>query len=195
MHSPPPNEPPKDPSRDPMLSVPVLERSRQRLARVGAVSFWIQVALGVTSGLCWLFVIFGRLFGRFGFSDSAGTNLATVTVLLSLLTLAGSLFLTFRQFKDAQMLNGDRLSVITIWLRRLLLVNLAGILLSVISSAAQTGELLSSTLFGRFSVTFEIPGLLLAVASTNITLSHFISLVFVLWVLGILDQRSLFEKS
>ncbi|MGF1574415.1 MAG: DUF3611 family protein [Cyanophyceae cyanobacterium] len=176
--------------RDSLRTAATLERSRQRLARMGAFSFWIQVALGVTAGLSWIFVIFGRLFGRFGFSESAGTNLATVTVFLSLLTLLTSLFFTFRQFKDAQNLNGDRLSLLVVWMRRLLLVNLAGILLSVISSAAQTGELLSSTLFGRFSVTFEIPGLLLAVASTNITLSHFVSLVFVLWVLGILDQRN-----
>jgi hypothetical protein len=162
-----------------------MDRIRQRLEKASKYSFWFQVVLGVLAGLTWLFVMFGRLSGRLGYTDAAGTKLAFWTVLLALLALAANIFFTWQCGKT----RGGQATGYPQEIQWVLFITLGGMLLTIISSAAQVGELLASTFFGRFSVSFEIPGLLLAAASTYVNLAYFGSLVFILWIYGFLDRR------
>lgn len=163
-----------------------IDRFRQRLEGASMFSFWFQVVLGVLAGLTWLFVMFGRLSGRLGYTDAAGTKLAFWTVLLALLALAANIFFTW---KCGQPRGEGRETGYPKEIQWVLFITLGGMLLTIISSAAQVGELLASTFFGRFSVSFEIPGLLLAAASTYVNLAYFGSLAFILWIYGFLDRR------
>lgn len=182
--------------RSPQQRLPAFPRSvdqvRQRLEWGSKISLGAQAGLGLTASLSWMFVLFGRLFNRIGYAEGAGTVLAFWTVIFSLVTLGVTIYLTWVSQKVARRLRADPAAAVVGVLNHLQLliyVSLIGILLSIVSSAAQVGELLSSSLFSRFSVRLEIPGLLLAIASTNITLAHFTNLSFILWVYGLLDRN------
>ncbi len=173
---------------------PKLEQVNRRLAWGGLISLWIQSALGVLASLSWLFVVFGRVFrlSRI-YREGAGTTIAFWTVLLALLTLVASIYLTWSHQKLSRRLRADPAAAVVQVDRQLQLVlyaSLVGIFLSIISSLAQVGEILGMTLFSRVGLQLEIPGLLLANASASITLAHFAGLASTLWIYGLLDRKT-----
>jgi hypothetical protein len=156
---------------------------KQRLQSARLITFWIQVVLGVTGTLSWFWFVFGLFFGRY--ISSPGITIALWTSLLTLVALGGSAYLNWK----LQPLTTEAASAnLHPHLQRLVYLSLGGAFLAIICSAALVGDLFSNTVFRQVPITFQTSGLLLAVASTNVTLAHLTSLTGLLWVYGILDR-------
>ncbi|WP_017326596.1 DUF3611 family protein [Synechococcus sp. PCC 7336] len=152
------------------------DQMRMRLRRAGKISFWVQAAIGVLSGIFWLVVLAAQIANGI---QSFGSTIALWATLATLLTLAGNCLLTFRYWRGAET---SRLKIV-------LYVSLIGAFVALISSAAQIGDLLSSLIFRQVLVARQEEwGLLLATINTNITLAHLSSLTAVLWIYGVLDR-------
>lgn len=161
-----------------------LGRIQSRLPMAGRVSFWAQSFLGVTAAASWLIALVGQ--SRYE-QQSSGTALASWATLLTLVSLGINIFFTW-QYKQRS-LEGGSSSEIFNKLQLVIYVSLVGTLLAVVSLEAQVGELLASVFFLRtFLGDSQLLGLLLVIANTNIILAHFINLVSMLWVYGLLDR-------
>lgn len=151
---------------------------RSRARKVGAFSFWIQLVLTILSIIFWPLSFIGQT----SYTNlPAGSTVALWIMLVSILVLGGTTFLTFQYSRTGSLSK----------LKLILYANLFGAFVALVSLAAQIGDLLFN-LFIRASIVSraEAWGLLLATIGTNITLAHLISITIILWIYGILDRQA-----
>lgn len=170
---------------------------------IGWVGFWVQLVLGVVSGIILLvFAIFGQRAGTSG--NNPGTGFGVFLAICGLVCLGVSIYLAFRitrlgnQLQSSNPVNRPR-KIETIQVLRLgILVNLAGILLTLLGAQAIIGTFAARAisqpqtplLVPQQGNTAWITGLdMFAIqANTNIVFAHFAGLVASLWLLNRINK-------
>lgn len=169
----------------------------QNFRLIGWISFWIQLALGVISGVI---LLANSLFGRNinNASSNAGTGFGILLEVGGLVALGIGIYLAYRytrfgnQLQSSNPTNRPRKSETVQVLRLGLWVNLAGILLTLLGAQAIVGSFTLRALSqGQFIFSPQanqaiISGLDMFVVLANIqTLqAHFAGLVASLWLLN-----------
>ncbi|MDZ8224539.1 MULTISPECIES: DUF3611 family protein [unclassified Nostoc] len=166
----------------------------------GWSSFWIQLALGVVSGVI---LLANSLFGRnIGSTNNAGTGFGVLLEVCGLLALGGGIYLAYRytrignQLQSSNPSNRPRKSETVQVLRLGLWVNLGGILLTLLGAQAIVGSFTLRALsqgqliFSAQANQAIISGLDMFVVLANIqTLqAHFAGLLASLWLLNRINR-------
>jgi hypothetical protein len=178
----------------------------------GWVSFWIQIVLGVISGIVLAFA--GSGLGRTP-STAVGPNgvpirsvsnpetgIGLFLAVVGLLVLFAGAFWAFRYTRlsrrlkilDAQ--NRPKPGNLTQALRFGLLINLVGMLLSIFGAQAIVGSLVGKSaaqgfaMFSGGTLNFITPlDIFLVQANTNTIMAHFAGLVATLWLLQSMSRQ------
>lgn len=169
----------------------------QNFRLIGWISFWVQLALGVISGVI---LLANSLFGRNinNASSNAGTGFGILLEVGGLVALGIGIYLAYRytrfgnQLQSSNPTNRPRKSETVQVLRLGLWVNLAGILLTLLGAQAIVGSFTLRALsqgqliFSPQANQAIISGLDMFVVLANIqTLqAHFAGLVASLWLLN-----------
>ncbi len=169
----------------------------------GWIGFWIQLVLGVVSAVILLvFAVFGQRTGTSG--NNPGTGFGVFLAICGLVSLGVSIYLAFRytrvgnQLQSSNPVNRPR-KIETIQVLRLgILVNLVGILLTLLGAQAIVGTFAaraisqpqSPLLVPQQGNSAWITGLdMFAIqANTNIVFAHFAGLVASLWLLNRINK-------
>ncbi|WP_026735709.1 DUF3611 family protein [Fischerella sp. PCC 9605] len=174
---------------------------RQEIAKIfrltGWISFWIQLVLGVVSAIIVLvYSIFSQRPGSP--SNNPGSGLGVFLAVCGLVTLAGGIYLAFRYTRIGRQLlspnpinHPSKLETVQV-LRLGLIVNLIGILLTLLGAQAIVGTLVARSISPQAITTqlFDpnriISGLdmLVVQANTNTVSAHFAGLVGSIWLLN-----------
>ncbi len=169
---------------------------------VGWISFWTQLVLGVVAGALFLAFRIGSQ------ASNPGTGLGIFFAALGLLTLGGGIFLAFRYTKIGKQLvssnpqNRPRKMQAVQVLRLGLIVNLVGMLLTLLGAQAISGSLLlkawsvpqgvvgvSSEQLSRLVQPIDV---VVVQANINAVTAHFAGVVGSLWLLNSIHKP---EKS
>ncbi|NET00044.1 MAG: DUF3611 family protein [Sphaerospermopsis sp. SIO1G2] len=167
----------------------------QRFSLAGWISFWIQLVLGVISGIVLLFAFFGQRLDSP--SNNPGTGFGAFLAVCGLILLGAGIYLAFRYTRIGKQLESsnpsnrprkqDSVQVIRlgVW------ISLGGVLLTVLGAQALVGTLVARALSTQGTIVQlndpnRINGLdmLLVQANTNTILAHFASLVASLFLLN-----------
>ncbi|MDM9383056.1 MULTISPECIES: DUF3611 family protein [unclassified Chlorogloeopsis] len=174
---------------------------RRAIAQVfrltGWISFWIQLVLGVVSAIIvLLFAVFSQRPGSP--SNNPGNGLGVFLAVCGLVTLGGGIYLAFRYTRIGRQLLSSNPSnhpgkLETVQVLRLgLMVNLIGMLLTLLGAQAIVGTLVARSISPQAITTqlFDpnriISGLdmLVVQANTNTVSAHFAGLVGSIWLLN-----------
>lgn len=176
-------------------SVPAgLRQIARTFSTTGWVSFWSQVVLGVISGVVLL------VSSAFGGNNNAnqnnpGTGFGAFLAVCGLLVLGGSIYMAFRYTTIAKQLqspnpSGRPRKADTIQALRLgLLINLAGMLITLFGAYAIVGTLVGKSISQGQTALLDpnrvISGLDMFVVQANINTigAHFVGIVATLWLL------------
>ena len=173
----------------------------QKFRLIGWISFWIQLVLGVVSGvILLLFAISSQRPGSAG--NNAGAGFGTFLAICGLVTLGVGIYLAFRYTRlGAQLLsanpnNRPRKSETVQVLRLGVMVNLVGILLTLLGAQAIVGTLAARAItqtqfiFSPQGNQPFISGLDMFVvqANTNTVMAHFGGLIASLWLLNRINK-------
>jgi hypothetical protein len=169
----------------------------QNFRLTGWISFWIQLVLGVISGIIvLLFAIFSQRTGSP--SNNPGTSFGVFLAVCGLVVLGAGIYLAYRytrigtQLQSSNPTNRPRKSETVQVLRLGLWVNLGGILVTLLGAQAIVGTLVARSISPQavttqlFDPTRIISGLdmLVVQANTNTVSAHFAGLVVSLWLLN-----------
>jgi hypothetical protein len=169
----------------------------QTFRLTGWISFWIQLVLGVVSGI--IVLLFGIFSQKAGSpSNNAGTGFGVFLAVCGLVVLGGGIYLAYRytrigsQLLSANPNNRPRKSETVQVLRLGVMVDLVGILLTLLGAQAIVGTLVARSISPQavttqlFDPTRIISGLdmLVVQANTNTILAHFAGLIASLWLLN-----------
>ncbi|AFY33767.1 DUF3611 family protein [Calothrix sp. PCC 7507] len=183
--------------RDAPSSSSTLRAIGQMFRLTGWISFWIQLVLGVVSGIIvLLFAIFSQKAGSP--SNNAGTGFGVFLAVCGLVVLGGGIYLAYRytrigsQLLSANPNNRPRKSETVQVLRLGIMVDLLGILLTLLGAQAIVGTLVARSISPQavttqlFDPTRIISGLdmLVVQANTNTISAHFAGLIASLWLLN-----------
>lgn len=168
------------------------------------ISFWTQVVLGVVSTLVLLFASLSRDVGPQA-QRSPGTGIGIVLAVSGVVTLGLSIYLTFRYTRIAKRLESSNINtrprkVDTIQILRLgLIVNLVGVLLTILGAQAIAGTLILRSLSlpqTGFGAAIYNPQQLIrpldifvVQANTNTVAAHFAGLVNSLFLLNRITRQ------
>ncbi|MFN6566576.1 hypothetical protein A6770_13350 [Nostoc minutum NIES-26] len=173
----------------------------QTFRLIGWISFWIQLVLGVVSGIIvLLFAIFSQRAGSP--SNNPGTGFGVFLAVCGLIVLGGGIYLAYRytrignQLQSSNPSNRPRKSETVQVLRLGLWVNLAGTLVTLLGAQAIVGTLVARSISPQaittqfFDPTRIISGLdmLVVQANTNTVSAHFAGLVATLWLLNRINK-------
>lgn len=163
----------------------------------GWISFWIQLVLGVVSAI--IVLLFG-IFSQRGNSPSnnPGTGFGVFLAVCGLLILGGGIFLAYRytrignQLQSSNPSNRPRKSETMEVLRLGLLINLVGMLITLLGAQAIVGTLVARSISPQavttqlFDPTRIISGLDMLVVQANINTvsAHFAGLAVSIWLLN-----------
>lgn len=190
----------KSSSRSPASSLQAIARE---LRLCGWIGFWIQLVLGVVSGIILLvFAIFGQRGNTSG--NNPGTGFGVFLAICGLICLGVSIYLAFRytrlgnQLQSSNPVNRPR-KIETVQVLRLgIIVNLAGILLTLLGAQAIVGTFAARAISQPQLAIYApqqgnqawITGLdMFAIqANTNIVFAHFAGLVVELWLLNRINK-------
>lgn len=168
----------------------------QTFRLTGWISFWIQLVLGVISGIIvLLFAIFSQRSGSP--SNNPGTGFGVFLAVCGLVVLGAGIYLAYRytrignQLQSSNPNNRPRKSETVQVLRLGVMVNLGGILVTLLGAQAIVGTLVARSISPQavttqlFDPTRIISGLdmLVVQANTNTVSAHFAGLVVSLWLL------------
>jgi hypothetical protein len=169
----------------------------QRFLTTGWISFWIQLVLGVISAIIvLLFTIFSQREGSP--SNNPGTGFGIFLAVCGLITLGVGIYIAFRYTRiGIQLLSSNpnnrprKIETVQV-LRFGLVVNLVGILLTLLGAQAIVGTLVARSISPQAITTqlFDpnriISGLdmLVVQANTNTVTAHFAGLVGSIWLLN-----------
>lgn len=161
----------------------------------GWISFWTQIVLGVVSAGILLVAVFPR-----GGSNNPGRGLGIFLAVSGLITLGVSIYVAFRYTRIGRQLESSNPSnrprkVETVQVVRLgLIVNLVGILLTLLGAQAINGTLIVKSLTlpqGTGVITQIDPNriiqpldIFVVQANTNTVSAHFAGLVASIWLLN-----------
>jgi Protein of unknown function (DUF3611) len=169
----------------------------QTFRLTGWISFWIQLVLGVISGIIvLLFAIFSQRSGSPG--NNPGTGFGVFLAVCGLVVLGAGIYLAYRYTRIAKQLqssnanNRPRKSETVQVLRLGLMINLGGMLVTLLGSQAIVGTLVARSISPQavttqlFDPTRIISGLDMLVVQANINTvsAHFSGLVVSIWLLN-----------
>jgi len=176
---------------------PALQRVALTLRTVGGISFWLQAVLGVISTLVLLFATFsGRAASPANQAGNQGTGFGIFFAICGLITLGVAAYFAFRYTRIARDLldsnpagrpsKADTLQIIRLGL----IVNLVGMLLTILGAQAIIGSILTKSLsqpqgtLTTFDPTRFVQPLDLFVvqANTNTIAAHFVGIAASLWL-------------
>lgn len=170
---------------------------------VGWASLWIQLVLAVISILILLFASFSRNVGPQN-EQSAGTGLGIVLAVSGVVTLGLGVYLAFRytwigkRLQSANVSQRPRKADTLQILRFGLIVNLVGMLLTIVGAQAIAGNLIlrSLSLPQGVGAAFYNPtqiirpvDIFVVQANTNTVAAHFVGLVASLFLLDRVGRR------
>ncbi len=171
---------------------PAVRRVSSNLKWAGIIGFWVQLVLGVISGVILLLASSGA-----EERTSQGTGFGLFCAACGLVALAVGIYFSFRYTGIAKLLQNsdpaqrpkkaDTLQVI----RFGLIVNLVGMLLTIVGAQAIVGIVLAKSLARPQLALGSDPkqfvnslDLLIVQANTNTILAHFSGIVSSLWLLN-----------
>jgi hypothetical protein len=169
----------------------------QAFRLTGWISFWIQLVLGVISGIIvLLFAVFSQRAGSPG--NNPGTGFGVFLAVCGLIVLGGGIYIAYRYTRIASQLlsanpnNRPRKSETVQVLRLGLWINLGGTLVTLLGAQAIVGTLVARSISPQaittqiFDPTRIISGLdmLIVQANVNTVSAHFAGLVASLWLLN-----------
>jgi hypothetical protein len=176
---------------------PALQRVVLTLRTVGNISFWLQAILGVISALVLLFATFSSSVGRqANQAGNQGTGFGIFFAICGLAALGGGAYFAFRYIRLARELQAanaagrpskaDTLNIIRLGL----IVNLVGMLLTILGAQAIVGSILAKSLaqpqgvLTGFDPTRYVQpvDLFVVQANTNIIAAHFVGIAASLWL-------------
>ncbi|WP_066380573.1 MULTISPECIES: DUF3611 family protein [unclassified Anabaena] len=190
-------------NRDAPSSSSNLRTIAETFRLTGWISFWIQLVLGVVSGIIvLLFAIFSQRTGSP--SNNPGTGFGVFLAVCGLLILGGGIYLGFRytrignQLMSSNPSNRPRKAETLQVLRLGLWVNLIGTLVTLLGAQAIVGTLVARSISPQAVTTqlFDpnriISGLDMLVVQANINTvsAHFAGLVSSLWLLARINRSS-----
>lgn len=169
--------------------------------RVGLVSFWAQIVLGAVSAVILLFASFSRdvaVDAQKG-GNTFGVGVGIFFAVCGIVALGVSIFWAFRYIRVAKQLqsnnpNNRPRKADTVQLLQLgLVINLVGMLLTIVGAEAIAGSLLAKSLALPQAGGAVLPidpsrliralDILVVQANTNTIAAHFAGLVGSLWLL------------
>jgi Protein of unknown function (DUF3611) len=200
---------------DPYSIPPAVRRVASAFRIVGWISFWTQIVLAVISAVVLLFAA-----GSFGAAATAppaipggvptvptggvnpGTGAGLFLAVLGLLALFAGAYWAFRYTRlsrklkamDAQVRpkRGDALQA----LRLGLLINLGGMLLTILGAQAIVGSLVAKSFSqgvgiftGNFQRFINPLDIFLVQANTNTIMAHFVGVIATLWLLRSVNRQ------
>jgi Protein of unknown function (DUF3611) len=176
-------------------SVPAgLRQIARTFSTTGWVSFWSQIVLGVISGV--VLLVSSAFSGNNANQNNPGTGFGAFLAVCGLLVLCGSIYMAFRYTTIAKQLQSPNPSqrprkADTIQVLRLgLLVNLAGMLVTLFGAYAIVGTLVGKSISQAQTALLDpnrvISGLDMFVVQANINTigAHFVGIVAALWLLN-----------
>lgn len=192
---------------DPPALPPAIQRVVPAFRRIGWISFWVQLVLAVVAGLIFLFALplaIPRASVTYS-SRNPGSGPGTVFAVLGLIALGVSIYWAFRYTRLAQQLESSnpnlrpkKADAIKL-LRRGLIVNLVGMLFTLVGAEAINGTLLAKSLSSQ-GVVFSDPSALsrfiqpldifLVLGNTHTIVAHFAGVVTSLWLLNWIERQS-----
>lgn len=175
---------------------PALQRVALALRTFGGISFWLQLVLGVVS----LFIlVFATISGSAGRSANQGTGFGAFFAICGLVTLGVGAYFAFRYTRLARNLlesnaagrpsKSDTLQIIRLGL----IVNLVGMLLTIVGAQAIIGSILAKS-FAQPQGAVGVGGivdlnrfvqpldLFVVQANTNTIAAHFVGITASLWL-------------
>ncbi|ABA21345.1 DUF3611 family protein [Anabaena sp. FACHB-709] len=173
----------------------------QTFRMTGWISFWIQLVLGVISGI--IVLLFGIFSQRAGSpNNNPGTGFGVFLAICGLVVLGGGIYLAFRYTRIGNQLLSSNPSnrprkVETVQVLRLgLWINLGGTLVTLLGAQAIVGTLVARSISPQavttqlFDPTRIISGLDMLVVQANINTvsAHFAGLVSSLWLLNRINK-------
>ncbi|WP_414574814.1 DUF3611 family protein [Anabaena sp. CCY 9402-a] len=173
----------------------------QTFRLTGWISFWIQLVLGVVSGIIvLLFAVFSQRAGSP--SNNPGSSFGVFLAVCGILILGGGLYLAYRYTRIGKQLLSSNPSnrprkIETVQVLRLgLWVNLGGTLITLLGAQAIVGTLVARSISPQaittqfFDPTRIISGLDMLVVQANINTvsAHFAGLVASLWLLNRINR-------
>lgn len=179
---------------------PALQRVALALRTFGGISFWLQLILGVISGLILVFASISGSVGRQAAqgSNNQGTGFGVFFAICGLVTLGVGAYFAFRYTRISKELResnaaGRPSKADTLQIIRLgLIVNLVGMLLTIVGAQAIVGSILAKSLsqpqgalgFGAVDLNRFVQPLDLFVvqANTNTIAAHFVGIAASLWL-------------
>ncbi|BAT51479.1 hypothetical protein NOS3756_04020 [Nostoc sp. NIES-3756] len=188
-------------NRDAPSSSSTLRSIGQTFRLTGWISFWIQLVLGVISGI--IVLLFGIFSQRSGSpNNNPGTGFGVFLAVCGLLVLGGGIYLAYRYTRiGSQLLSSNPSNrprkVETVQVLRLgLWINLGGTVLTLLGAQAIVGTLVARSISPQavttqlFDPTRIISGLDMLVVQANINTvsAHFCGLVGSLWLLNRINK-------
>jgi hypothetical protein len=191
---------PREPREKPDTSSlpPALQRVAFTLRTVGGISFWLQTVLGVISTLVLLFATFSSSAARQAnqAASNQGTGFGIFFAICGLLALGGGAYFAFRYTRISSELLASNASerpskANTLQAIRLgLIVNLVGMLLTILGAQAIVGSILAKSLSqpqGAFTAIdptrfVQSVDLFVVQANTNTIAAHFVGIAASLWL-------------
>jgi hypothetical protein len=178
---------------------PALQRVALALRTFGGISFWLQLILGVISGLILVFATISGSVGRQpAQGGNQGTGFGVFFAICGLVTLGVGAYFAFRYTRISKNLReanaaGRPSKADTLQIIRLgLIVNLVGMLLTIVGAQAIVGSILAKSLsqpqgalgFGAVDLNRFVQPLDLFVvqANTNTIAAHFVGISASLWL-------------
>jgi hypothetical protein len=176
---------------------PALQRVAFTLRTVGGISFWLQSILGVISGFILLFATFSGSVGRQTTQgNNQGTGFGIFFAICGLVTLGVAAYFAFRYTRISKQLlisnaagrpsKADTLQIIRLGL----IVNLVGMLLTILGAQAIVGSILAKSLSQPQNALTAIDptrfvqslDLFVVQANTNTIAAHFVGITASLWL-------------
>jgi|SRR4028119_1930856 hypothetical protein len=178
---------------------PALQRVAFALRTFGGISFWLQLVLGVISSLILVFASISGSVGRqANQGNNQGTGFGIFFAICGLVTLGVGAYFAFRYSRLSRQLlesnaagrpsKGETLQLIRLGL----IVNLVGMLLTIVGAQAIVGSILAKSLsqpqgalgLGTLDLNRFVQPLDLFVvqANTNTIAAHFVGIAASLWL-------------
>jgi hypothetical protein len=176
-----------------------IERVSSSLKKAGRIAFWLQIVLGVVSSVLLLVAGAGVLGNQ---KKTPGIELGIFCAFCAVVCLGLSIFFAFRFSQMGDKMESrnpenrpEKRSTLQV-IRYGLIVNLTGILLSILGAEALAGIVLLKTLNNPQGAINLDPSrlvnpadLLIIQANTNTIAAHFSGLVTTLWLLNRISKK------
>lgn len=166
---------------------------------MGWGSFWVQLTLGILTGISLLFVFSGRNFSR---ETTAGIGISLFWAICGLAALVFGLYQAFRYTRLAKRLRHPNTAVHpkksdTIQIVRWsIVVGIVGMLFGILGAGSAVGTLLSKAIAQPQGVAIYDPTRIIraldifgAVANVNVLTAHFVGMVVSLWLFSWLHRQ------